>query len=193
MKEREETIEKESIKKQEKEPDVLEYLQKELPPHAVPPFLEGHIVNNMPIYGIDNGATIDGILNRIEGEQPESWSDYFPFQYREKGVERGEAIPPIEKKLPYYYEVQRDVPKEVLRKPEADKPEVDKPEDKTYDYRLITNDYVQSPYMLEKSTLEEAFRPYIERKAKSRARREEEDELTRLDEGVGAAIRQVGL
>ena len=193
MKEREETIEKESIKKQEKESDILEYLQKELPPHAVPPSLEGHIVNNMPIYGIDNGATIDGILNRIEGEQPERWSDYFPFQYREKGVELGDPMLTIEDKSPYYTDAQRYVPTEVLRKPEADKPEADKSEDKTYDYRLITNDYVESPYMVERTTLEEAFRPYIERKAKSRARREEDDELTRLDEGVGAAIRQVGL
>ena len=188
MKEKAEKTEKESAKKQEKEPNVLEYLQKKLPPNALPSSLEGHIVNNMPIYGIDNGATMDGILNRIDGERPQSWSDYFPFQYGDKGMERSEALRPIEEKLPYYYEVQRYVPKEVLRKPEADKPE-----SKTYDYRLITNDYGPLPYLYEKSTKDYVPEPLVEIRPQPRARRKEEDVLTRLDEGVGAAIKQVGL
>ncbi len=188
MKEIEKELEKKSRKKQEEEPGVLEFLQKMLPLDALPSSLEGHIVNNMPIYGIDNGATIDGILNRIDGERPQSWSDYFPFQYGDKGMERSEALRPIEEKLPFYYGEQRGVPKEVLRKPE-----VDKPESKTYDYRLITNDYGPLPYLHEKSTMEHAPEPLVEIRPQPRARREEEDVLTRLDEGVGAAIKQVGL
>ena len=115
MKEKAEKTEKESAKKQEKEPGVLEFLQKMLPLDATTISREA-VIRNVPVYALEDGASLDDILGRVDSVRQNKWMDNPLFRYKKEGLEEINVQPEKAINMLYYPEIHGDVPKEQLLK-----------------------------------------------------------------------------
>lgn len=115
MKEIEKELEKKSRKKQEEEPGVLEFLQKMLPLDATTISREA-VLRNVPVYALEEGASLDDILGRVDNERLNKWMDNPLFRYKKEGLEEINVQPEKAINMLYYPEIHGDVPKEQLLK-----------------------------------------------------------------------------
>lgn len=188
MKEIEKELEKKSRKKQEEEAGVLEFLQKMLPLDATTISREA-VLRNVPVYALEEGASLDDILGRVDSVRQNKWMDNPLFRYKKEGLEEINVQPEKAINMLYYPEIHGDVPKEQLLKLAVSESTGKAFIPKMYTDRQSRLPLTQSP----STTSPEPKSGDINESGGEKQPEASEKHLTRLDEGVGAAIKQVGL